>query len=185
MISWSGRGARRASLAGLILIVALAPLGCKRARTTGAAAEQPARLESEVAVGNPRAAVQLLKGFYGIEAGSWRWTGKQFSAILRTPPGASQNGAQLEFRFTVPDPVIAKLRTVTLAAAIGGAIFPAQTYSRPGDYVYSAAVPAEQLSGEAVTVNFQLDNAIPPNPPELRELGVVAHSIALKAQAAK
>ncbi len=184
-INWNKRGARRVSLAGLVILAALAPFGCKRARNHAASPEQPGRLESEVAVGNPRAAVQLLKGFYGIEAGAWRWTARQFSAILRTPPGAAQNGAQLEFRFTVPDPVIAKLKTVTLAASVGGAIFPPQTYSRSGDYVYSAAVPADQLAGEAVTVNFQLDNAIPPNPPELRELGVVAHNIALRALAAK
>jgi hypothetical protein len=172
-------------VAALAALAALAPLSCKRPSEGGSGLPRPANLESSVAMGDPRAGAQLLRGFYGIEAGAWRWTARQFSAMLRTPAGAAQNGAVLEFRLTVPDPVIAKLKSVTLDASIGGAIFPPATYDKPGDYAYTAAVPAEQLAGEAVTVNFELDKAMPPNPPELRELGVVAHSVALRPRAAR
>ncbi|MGD0496855.1 MAG: hypothetical protein ABSC23_00300 [Bryobacteraceae bacterium] len=179
---WSRRAAWRACPALLVLIVAFAPLGCKRKR---GADEQPLRLAPVVRMGDPRAGPQLLKGFYGIEAGAWRWTARRFSVILLPPAGAAQNGASLEFRLTVPDSVIAKLGRISLSASIGGQAFPSATYSKTGDYAYTADVPAALLGGESVEVDFQLDGAMPPNPPELRELGVVAQSVELQTKTAK
>ena len=171
---------RRALAAALVAAAALAAAGCK----SHSVSEQPggahARMASGVRMGDPRAGTQLVRGFHGIEAGSWRWTARRFSVVLLLPPGAAQNGATLEFNLTVPDPVIAKLNHVTLTANVGGQDLAPATYSKAGDYVYSAGVPAAAFTGDTARVDFELDNAMPPNPPDLRELGVVAHSVALK-----
>ena len=53
---------------------------------------------------------QLVSGFYGIETGAWRWTGKQFAVALGTPAGAAQKGAVLELKLTVPPVTIEKLK---------------------------------------------------------------------------
>jgi hypothetical protein len=178
---WNWRAARRACPAALVLVVAFAPLGCKRK----SAAEQPGRLAPFVRMGDRRAQMQLWKGFYGIEGGAWRWTARQFSVMLLPPAGADRNGARLEFHLSVPAVVIDKLKQISLSASIGGQALKSDTYRQPGDYTYAADVPAELLAGESVKVDFQLDHVMPPIPPDVRELGMVAQSVGLQTKSAK
>jgi hypothetical protein len=49
-----------------------------------------------------------------------------------------------------------------------------------GDYTYSRDVPPELLTGDAVTVEFTLDKALPPNPSDQRELGVIVQMVGLE-----
>ena len=181
---WNRRAAWRACPAALVLIVAFVPLGCKR-KPAAVVTEQPGRLAPFVRMGDQRAEMQLWKGFYGIEGGAWRWTARQFSVILLPPAGADRNGARLEFRLSVPATVIDKLRQISLSASIDGQSLKSDTYVQPGDYTYAADVPAELLTGESVKVDFQLDRVMPPIPPDVRELGVVAQSVGLQTKPAK
>jgi hypothetical protein len=177
----TSRATWRVCLVALLTFAALATPACKRKSSATAGALGP---QTSLFMGDPRNAAQLLNGFHSIEAGAWRWTAQQFGVMLRTPPGAAQNGAILEFKLTVPDPVIAKLGKIALIASIGDMQFPPETYVRPGDYTYAVNVPPQLVSGEAAIVKFSLDNAMPPNPPDLRTLGVVAHNIALRSRPA-
>ena len=77
-------------------------------------------MASTVSMGDPRSEPQLVNGFYTIEADSWRWTARQFTIVLRPPFGAAEKGAVLKMQLTVPDPVIAKLQTISLAASVNG-----------------------------------------------------------------
>jgi hypothetical protein len=154
--------------------------GCKRKRTTPAqTAEQAKRIPISVTMGDPRSAQQLLGGFFDIEDGAWRWTGKQFTMELGTPIGSSGRGATLEFRFTVPLPEIEKNQSVKLSATVDGNLLPSETYSKAGDYVYKQDVPGGLLNGESVKVVFETDKPFQPGGGDQRELGVIALSAAL------
>jgi hypothetical protein len=154
--------------------LAVAPAGCKLFRK--------APLQSTVNAGDPRITAQLLDGFYGVEAGAWRWTAKEFSVKLRVPEGAAQRGATLRLVLTVPPPVIEKSGSVTLSASLEGSTLASETYSAAGQYTYRRDVPASLLGGSDATVSFQLDKAMVPDGPDRRELGIVATTIALESK---
>jgi hypothetical protein len=139
----------------------------------------PDGLLSSVHMGDPRAAAQLLTGFHALEQGTWRWTARNFSVALQTPPGGQE--MQLEFGFTIPATVIERLQAITLSARVNGADVGSETYEQPGEHVFTKTVPASTLQGgEAVKVEFELDKALPAGDADRRELGVVAVSVALK-----
>jgi len=165
--------------AALSLALVLAAPGCKKRSSD---AEEPYRMQPAVRMSDARAQMQLVSGFYGMEQGAWRWTKQNFSALLRPPAGAAQKGATLQLRLTVPDVVISKLQSVTLSGAINGLALPPETYDHPGTYVYTRDVPADQMGSESAKIDFHLDKVMPPNPPDVRELGVVVLSLGLNSK---
>jgi len=122
-----------------------------------------------------------VKGFYGVEAGAWRWTDKQFTVALRPPFGAAQKGAKLTFKLTIPDVVIQNLKTISLSATVAGSALAPETYTTPGDYIYVRDLPASLMSGDTVRIDFQLDKSMRPGGGDIRELGVIAFNIGLEA----
>src|SRR5437763_1846489 len=71
------------------------------------------RIASSLKMSDAAAPAQLLRGFYSLEGGAWRWTAGTFTVLLRPPIAAAQRGATLTFAFSIPDVVIQKLKTVT------------------------------------------------------------------------
>jgi hypothetical protein len=165
----------------LTLPVMLCVSGCKRKERPKVqpqlTQEESAPLAMVIHVADPRAAIQLLKGFYDIEQGSWRWTKGKFSVLLRIPENAAQKKVVLQMKFAVPDPVIKRLKSVTLSATVNGIALPPERYNQPGEYVFARDVPAKALGGDAATVDFALDKALAPGAVDTRELGIVAHTI--------
>ena len=147
--------------------------------------EEPAGeavLVSSLKMSDQTAAKQLVKGFYGLESGSWRWTAGQFQVLLRPPITAAQKGATLTFTFSIPDVTIQKLHEVTLTASVGGTKLKSERYSKSGAYTYSADVLPSQLSGETLTVDFSLDKSLPAGSVDQRELGLVATAVGLETK---
>jgi hypothetical protein len=144
--------------------------------------EDSVSLASVIRIGDPRAAPQLLKGFYGIEEKSWRWTMGQFTVALRPPRNAALKGATLHFKFTLPEAVLAKLKTVSLSASVSGTPLSPETYTQPGEFDYSRDVDPKLLTGDAVNVDFTLDKFLPAGMVETRELGVIATSVGFEAK---
>jgi len=142
----------------------------------------PAPLASSVQAADPAAAQQLVKGFYPTEQDSWRWTMKEFIVALAPPLGASTMGSTLRLHFTVPEPVIEQLGTITLSAQAGETALEPETYAEPGGYVYERQIPPELLLGDVLSVEFSLDKAIAPSPADQRELGIVFNSVELLAR---
>jgi hypothetical protein len=138
-----------------------------------------AQATSSVNAGDPARAAQLLKGFYNIEANAWRWSAKNFSVLLKAPPGSEKNGCELALHFYIPDAQVQKSGAMTLSAEIDGHELPARTFSQTNAYTYSAHVPAELLQSGFVAVNFRLDKAAIGLNGDSRELGVVVTSISL------
>jgi hypothetical protein len=130
-----------------------------------------------------KAGPQLLNGFYGVEAGAWRWTSGKFAVQLATPIAASQRGATLTFNFTVPEVVKQHLGKITLSASINGKVLNSSTYQTAGPAVFTASVPSDLVTGDSVKVEFALDKDMPPNSAgDGRELGVVANSVSLASK---
>ena len=164
-------------------ILALAALlwaapGCKK-KSAGSSAQDPKRIPIAVTMNDPRAAQQLVSGFYDIEENSWRWTSKQFVVELGTPAGAAGRGATLELRFAIPPVVIEKNQSVTLTAAVDGNVLPPETYTKAGDYIYKQDVPQSLLAKESVKVSFEVDKPFVPGGADQRVLGVIATSASL------
>ena len=130
---------------------------------------------------DPAAEPQLVRGFYGVESGSWRWTASKFAVTLHAPEGSAQSGATLQFRFSLPEVIVNKVGPVTLSASVNGTALPPQTYSKPGEYTYTAPVPATALSTGTVSAEFATNKAMPPANGDKRELALVAVSVGLSS----
>ena len=182
-LHWDRRAASIMLSIGVSITLALAPTGCKNKKVkVQATDEETPRMASAVSMGDPKADTQLAAGLYGVEAGAWRWTAKQFTVVLRPPSGSAQKGGKLELKLTVPPVVIEKLKTISLSAKANGSALPPETYTQAGDYVYTRDVPAGALAGDSVRIDFQLDKAIPPSGSDLRELGIIVLSAGLESK---
>ena len=129
---------------------------------------------------DPSAKEQLAKGFYALESGAWRWTAGNFSAVLKTPPGAAQKGATLTLALVVSDAVLKQVHSQSLTAAIAGKTLKSENYQDPGGHTFTADIPAVSLTGDTVTVDFSLDNSLPPGPSDRRELGVIVTAVGVE-----
>lgn len=168
-----------------VLVVCLLLTGCKhrdRKIRVQQTEEDGVAMASVISLGDPRAAPQLLKGFYGIEEKAWRWTMGQFSVALRPPRNAALNGAVLHFKFVLPEAVLSKVKTVSLSASVNGTALSPETYTQSGEFDYSRDVDAKLLTGDAVNVDFTLDKFLPAGTVETRELGVIATSVGFEAK---
>jgi hypothetical protein len=175
------------SIAWLALPLAVLALdGCKRKQSAApapeATIEESGELASVVHTADPKTASQLLKGFYPVEGNAWRWTKQKFSVTLRPPANAPTAGAILELKFAVPDSVLASLTSFKLSAKVNGTALPPATYAKSGAQTYSQDVPASALKGDAATVEFEMDKAVPPGAVDQRELGVVVASVGFEAK---
>jgi hypothetical protein len=181
---------RRLALLSTLLFLELA--ACKHKPQMAAAREDvkaPASSNNQIVIttpvvsalkmSDPDARRELITGFYGLESDSWRWTASKFSLALLPPPGAAQNGATLEFKFSLPEIVATKVGPLTLSAKVNGVALAPQTYSKPGDYVYTSAIPGESLRSGIGVFEFSTDKAMPPGNGDKRELALVAVSVAL------
>lgn len=170
---------RRPILSGALVAVALlTPVACRRHRRAPAEAEDMSRPAMVLQMADPRTSIQLIRGFHQLENSAWRWTEKTFAVSLRPPDGAAERGAVLLLKLTIPQPQIDKLKTIAVTAQVNSATLPAETYSASGDFLFQRDVPPSAFSaGKLATVQFSLDKAVPPTPPDLRELGIVVTSV--------
>ena len=120
-----------------------------------------------------------------LEERKWRWTARQFSVILRPPPGSAQAGARLELMLNIPDVLMKELGAVTLSATGGSSSLAPEKYTAAGNYVYTRDVPGSLLAGDNVTIDFALDMAIPAGKIEKRELGLIVTSVGLVSKSSK
>ena len=175
--------AHRWRSSALALVLLLAVIGCKRKENVNVSDDEGPRMASAVHTGDPQSDTQLVQGFYAIEQNSWRWTAQRFSVVLRPPAGAAERGATLSMQFAVPEPVISRLKTISISGNIGATQLSPETYTQPGSYTYTRDIPASLLNAEALRVDFKLDKSLPPGTGgDQRELGVIVSSVGLEAK---
>jgi hypothetical protein len=131
------------------------------------------------------AAKQLLAGFYGLEANSWRWTARRFSVLLKIPEGARENGAELRLKGTIPSAQFARLGPMTLTAAANGRPLPARTFSGAGAFEYACRVPPIVFRIRALPVEFVFDKALEASNTDARELAAIVASVNLSVEPAR
>ena len=149
-------------------------------RDTAASVPPTVELLSTVHMADPRAVAQLLKGFYYVEQGAWRWTKKDFSVVLKVPQSPSDRLVTLELRFAIPKVSMQRLSSLTLSATVNSMSVGAETFGKSGNYTFSKQIPSEAIKEKIARVEFQLDKAIAAGEMEARELGLVATSVALR-----
>jgi SAM-dependent methyltransferase len=127
---------------------------------------------------DPGLTVKLLKGWHELEEHHWRWTERRFSVEipLQDPDAAGV----LELEFVYPDPVKERIGLLRLNASIEGAPLPETEYRASGPHVYRATVPPRQLRKPTLLVEFELNQAIPPDAGDLRERGIIVSNIGLR-----
>ena len=121
---------------------------------------------------------ELVRGWHAIEYGCWRWTEREFAALLRVPPERTR--VKLKLHFYLPEAVIARLGPISLAASVNGSPLEPQTYTAPGEYVFTRSLPAGSESAERLLAEFRLDRALPPDEDDPRERGLVVSWIGLQ-----
>jgi hypothetical protein len=168
---------------GLTLTIAVltGAAGCKAKRRirVETVEEESGPIASYVRMSEPKTAVQLVRGFYGLEQGAWRWTKSQFSVTLRPPAEAAQKGAQLEMKMTVPDAVISKLTETSLHCTVNGHVVEPEKITKAGELLYHRDIPGSALNTESVTFDFHLDKFLAAGQVEERELGIIVTTVGL------
>jgi len=176
------------NLATTALFTALLISGACRGKYHRAAIEneEPAaaspRVSSSLKMGDAGSSAQMVKGVYGVESGSWRWTSGHFSILLRAPLAAAQHGGTLTFSFTIPDVVYQKLGKLTMTVSTAGKKLHSDSFATAGAHTLTADVPADMLIKDTVTFDFDLDKSIPASATDSRELGVIATAISLESK---
>jgi hypothetical protein len=137
------------------------------------------RATSSVNIADPGQAAQLLNGFYGIEGGKSRWTAKNFSVLLKIPPGSP---LRIYLKVYVPDVQIRNLGPIKIRAEVAGRELPSLTLSKPIEYIYSVSVDPAALRSDYVVAKFRLDKSSVGLNGDVRELGVVVTEVGLAPQ---
>ena len=160
----------------------VAPMGCKRTQPVkvDVVEEEAPKLTTVIHMADPKATVQLMKGFYDLEQNSWRWTAGKFAVALRPPRGALDRGAVLQLKFAIADAVLGRVKSMTVKARSGKVELAPQTYTESGEQVYSREVPGSILGGEVVLFEFEVDKFLPPGAVEQRELALIVITIGLE-----
>jgi tRNA (mo5U34)-methyltransferase len=113
--------------------------------------------------------MEFRDGWHALENGAWRWTARRFSVVA---PVMSPGAGTLEFRFHLPEALLASGGPVTLAAAVNGVALAPEKYGASGEQVYVRPLPVEALRAGKVRVDFELDRALSGSGDDHRELGV-------------
>jgi hypothetical protein len=142
--------------------------------------EEPPRWSAVINMLDPKMTPQLIRGFYGVEEGSWRWTMSKFAVSLGTPPGAGRNGGRIIMKFQLPEVLVQRLKTVTVSAELEHTPLAPETYDQAGTQEYRRDVRAPLLQKDSVLLEFSLDRYLPAGMIEPRELGLTVSSIALE-----
>jgi len=114
----------------------------------------------------PRFSVQLLAGWHELENGTFRWTERRFSILLKRPPLLRLSRFRFDFRLTIPD-------RVTLASRVNGIPVHEATFAGEGEHAYTIELPPEALRASPIRIDFEADRCVPAAAFDERELALL------------
>jgi hypothetical protein len=115
---------------------------------------------------DPWLEVDLDGGWHAMEDSSWRWTERVFAVLTTGQVGNLPH--MLRFRFTLRDELV----PLRIRATVNGACLPECEYVSSGEHTYTQPIPPNALTGDSVSIRFELDKALEPSTADGRELGV-------------
>src|SRR5262249_53489502 len=143
-------------------------------------AQDPRDMASTIRIADPSTSSQLIRGFYDLEQGAWRWTASRVTVSLLSPLGTKQRGAELTSKVTIAEVSLRKLKSMTLSANVGDFALAPETYTTQGNHEYRRELSPSAVRGELVDADFSLDKFL--GPPEWNELGVIVTFIGLESK---
>lgn len=120
---------------------------------------------------------ELLHGWHAPEGNGWRWTEKRFGLEARLEGAAGASAVRV--KLFVPAFLLERWTRITLSAAANGVALPPEVYSTPGDALYERRLPTPAALRDPLRLEFWVDSALPPEPSDQRERGVIVTSIEL------
>lgn len=93
---------------------------------------------AESRIAKTRPTVRLLDGWHKVENHAWRWTNRDFAVVIENLTGATR----FEFHFRMAE------APLTVEANVNGQQLPAETFSTPGENVYSQTIAPATLRCE-------------------------------------
>lgn len=159
----------------LALVLLLAGGSCKsrKPRQEILVDDNESAVRGRVAANDASVASQLVRGFYEVESGAWRWTMPRFAIRFEVPVGARQKSAVLRTDLVLPEVIFRSTGPVALEVSASGQQLGAQTMSAAGNHTLQWSIPAEVLITETITLDFRLDKSVPPGAVDPRELGLI------------
>lgn len=110
--------------------------------------------------------IRLLDGWHKLENSAWRWTGREFGAVVENRAGATR----FEFRFEIGRSLLESGTPLTVDACVNGIELAPEVFRTPGKHVYSkciAPIPAR------CEIRIRLSHTFPEPPDADRDLGVI------------
>lgn len=173
---------RRVMMAMMAVTVFGGLAGCMKSKKPAQYVEEGStQLSSAINVGDPRAAIQLLRGFHDIENNAWRWTGPKFAVALRPPTTVPPEGVTLYMDYSIPEVFLQKVPQTTLNVSVNGKALDPETISKAGAGRLERPLPASVLQGDVVTVDFALDKYLEAGMVDQRELGIIVSAVGLQS----
>lgn len=164
-----------------VVLVMAGLTACKKDRqATQYVDEGGSQLATALNVADPRAAIQLLRGFHDVENNAWRWTGPKFAIALRPPKEMPPEGAKLYLEYTVPELFLQKVPQTTLSILVNGKPLEAEVITKAGSARLERTVPPAMLQGDVATFDFSLDKYLEAGAVDQRELGLIVSAAGLQ-----
>jgi len=158
-------------------LAVLALAGCKKTDDAQFLEEGAAQLSTAVNVSDPRTAVQLTSGFYGVENNAWRWTAAKFTVTLKRPKEVPAGGARFYLDYTVPEVFLQKVPKATLSVTVNGTALEPEVIDKAGVHKLDRLVPADVLKTDTATLQFALDKFLAAGAVDQRELGLIVSAV--------
>lgn len=122
---------------------------------------------------DPALTARLVQGWHELEEGHRRWTERIFSVELDT--SEIRGDATLELEFVFPD--VLKAESLKMKASLGDTQLPEAVFSSCGENVYRAIIPARLRPTPSALIQFELDQALPPDATDRRERSIIVFSV--------
>lgn len=172
---------RRVTVLMAFLLALAGIAGCKKSKKAVQYVEEGgSQLSSAINLGDPRSAIQLLRGFHDIENNAWRWTGPKFAVALRPPKEIPADGLLLTMEYSVPELFLQRVPQTTLSLTVNGKPLDPETISKAGSFKLERKVPSAMLVGDVATIDFSMDKFLAAGTVDQRELGLIVSAVGLQ-----
>ena len=119
--------------------------------------------------------LELVRGWHDDEGQGWRWTQREFSVRIREL--AAGRTARVTTRLFLPDALLERSSAITMSVSVAGRELSACSYSESGRHTHVFELTPSETAPGAVQLDYALSYALPPEPSDNRERGIIVYAI--------